>query len=487
MAKPTKQPKGLKNDTNEGQENFKLPEFSAAIDSRINERLEKKMNSTVDTIKRQKTVRSYLLHHVENKLAPNKEIFLPINALFTQIENGINSQDIKKDKLNVHQYLNKTIISEESREESLLKSTSFYSKWTTPVKQSAIANKLEKLVFSNKQHKAETFVKKTKFNFNEVIKTINLKKENINQTQKLNESRVIDKKNKMKQVLLEHKRAEIKKHLSKLKKQKRKRIKVLRKANKKYNELKEKIPLYKKMETVYSARVEKTIKNENKERKKLFEPWDYSKLKEHEEIVVESYKKRTLHHKSPKKLKPSKSVSLKRVELINRQKHFSKIVQKNNRPSLIPENSIKIKLEKEQQMKETQRNEFLDKIKENIEKSKNYLKESLLYADYTKSSNKAILEEKPINTKTNYLPMISQSLPKKKAISLKKIMAKDVNDSNLPSIMSKMNKYESVNKSKLQEMGKDNGFISKKKIEKKQKFYSGMIDAKLALLDKLED
>lgn len=490
MTNTKKTTSTMKFNSKTDKKGFAIPS-TAIVDPKINEKLEQNMTNVFKDMNKMKTLNDYFKDIIDTRLVQNKDEFKIIRALLSQVEDNIGMPVYHPQKLNTTLLIQREISKEpSSAEDSIIKSASFYSDWKTPKSTKNIESKIKELERSNKQRNANTFIRKTQKDLKSILNTINLKKDKMNKSQALKETQMFEAQKSSKEVLRTHKKEQIVSHLKKIKKQKAKRLKILKEANKKYQEMKAKPALYEKMESAYTKKLDRTIKSVKIEKKKIFKPWDYEKLKEHEQNVTKSFKDRMQKINNIKKIPVVDNSQIfkdtSKLELIKKQKEFARLVQTKYKPTNFTENTIERELQKKEFERELQREDLFNRIKENEEKSKNYLQESLnmISRKPKKHSNDDKENKSRGKTVKNYLPEISKNLKKKAPETLDCLLTKPVNAITLPAIMTDINKYESMSKSKLLDLGK--GSISKKTMDTKEAHYKGIIDAKLNLLNKMK-
>lgn len=463
---------------------------TATINPKLNEKLEEKIGVVLKDVNGLKTINEYFKVLIDTKIMPNKDNFKTIHALLAQVEENIEMPEKRPLKHNMSIIIKNELMKEPSiDDDSIIKNSSFYSDWKTPKSNINIENKTKQLETSHKQRRAISFVRKTQLDLKTMLNTINLKKDQFDQIHTLKENQLLEAQKSSKDKINAHKKEQIVSHMKRIKKQKVKRLKILKEANKKYEEMKTKLTLHEKMETAYSKKLERTIKSAKIEKKKLFKPWDYEKLKEHEVQVTKSFKERMNKIDEIKKSDSIATLQIvkdtSKLDLIKKQKEFAKLVQVKYRPTTFAENSIEDELQRIEYEKELQREEFMTRIRENQERSKNYLQESLcnIVRDPKKPSDYDKENKYGVKTLKNYLPEITRGLKKKVSESLDKVLTKPINHTTLPAIITDISKYESLSKSKLMDVGR--GSISRKEVEAKEALYKDVIGAKLNLLNKM--
>lgn len=466
--------------------------LTTSIDPKINNKLEERIAGVLKDISGLKTVNQYFKGLVDGRLLQDKENFNTIHALLSHVQENVDTPLTRLPKMNMSVIIQKEMTKQASSDEdSLIKTSSFYSDWQTPRSPLNVNLKAKQLERSNKQRRAKSFVRKTKLDLKTMLDTINIKKDQANLVKDLKETKSLALQKSSRELLMAHKRKKIVSHLKKIKRQKAKRLKILKDANKKYAEMKEKPTLYERMETAYSKKLEKSIKSVKIEKKKYSKPWDYEKLKEHESAVKKTHRERMEKIDEMKNTVSNNSMNIFRdtskIELLKKQKEFAKLVQTKYKPTNFTENTIEAELLRVEYEKDIQKEELMNKIRDNQEKSKNYLQESLSFASRNpkKKSNDDKENQPAAKTLKNYLPEISKGLKKKAPETLDKMMSKQLNTASLPALMVDINKYESLNKSKLMDLGK-NG-ISKKKMEMTEALYKDVIEAKLNILNKMKN
>lgn len=453
---------------------------TASIDHRINEKLEERVDVVVADIEKLKSINEYRKELVDTKLMNNKENFKAIHALLAQIEETVTmpeAKPVKQNPLELIKYeMDKDMTSDD---DSLIKNSSFYSGWKTPKSVKYIGTKIKKLEMSHKQKRAHSFVKKVQVDLKSMLDTINLKKDYTEQANTLKESQYLAAQKITKEKVMAHKREQIMQHMKLIKKQKMKRLRILKEANKRYEEMKVKPTLYIQMEEAYNRKAEKSVKSAKLKRRKLYKPFDYDKLKEHEELVNKSFKDRMDKIGDMKKIDPPPIMphvsSESKLQLLKKQHEFALLVQQKYKPTHFAENSLESEIHRTEYEKELKREELIAKITENRERSKAYLQESMMHASKKPKPDAQTNKENMQTAKQhkNYLPDISHTLKKNPSKSIQQVMARNSGNSSLPAIVNDVSKFESMSKSKL-----GVGTAG---------YYKSVIGAKLSLLNNMNN